>query len=90
MKPLHIARAQPDIYFNPVLPERIKDCLACESTSTVYKKQAGKQRRRSKDSIVKQRQALLKLMRCAYQAGKKSKINDIYYFIIDRWQDELL
>jgi hypothetical protein len=35
MKPLHIARAQPGIYFNPVLLETIpvKDCLACEFTS---------------------------------------------------------
>jgi hypothetical protein len=101
MKPLHIARAQPGIYFNPVLPETIpvKDCLACEFTSKYYisilahsseadllttvippccspqaRQPAGKQRQAQK-----QRQALLKLMRCAYQAGKKSKINDIYY-----------
>jgi hypothetical protein len=31
MKPLHIARAQPDIYFNPVLPETKKRNIAGEA-----------------------------------------------------------
>ena len=45
MKPLHIARAQPGIYFNPVLPETIKDCLACESTSPQVKYHISTQQR---------------------------------------------
>jgi hypothetical protein len=102
MKPLHIARAQPGIYFNPVLPETIpvKDCLACEFTSKYYISILAHSSEADLLTTVippccSPQAASRKAKAGAEATTSTTKVNagrnqKSMISIIDRWQDELL